>query len=249
MSAAGGWFGRSRMRLLAATVTSVSFALLASSGGAGAPSRPLLAVGYGSPAAPRAAVTGGARLVRLYPRIHVAEVLPAAPGFTGDAGRVPGIRYVERVHSRVSATDPALFSSSSFGAPYEWQYAAAHADGVPASVLRAAASVTIAVVDTGADLTAPDLAAKTPATFDAHGASDVRDTNGRGTFVVAAAGNEHALGNPVVYPAALLPGRGLAVAASTAAGTRASFSNTGAYVSVAAPGDGVFGAVSSLSSP
>jgi subtilisin family serine protease len=328
------------MRLLAATVTSVSFALLASSGAAGAPSRPLLAVGYGSPAALRAAVTGGARLVRLYPRIHVAEVLPAAPGFTGDAGRVPGIRYVERVHSRVSATEPALFSSSSFGAPYEWQYAAAHADGVPASVLRAAASVTIAVIDTGADLTAPDLAAKAPRTHNVRtGGVDVRDVIGHGTFVaslaagsvtngegvagfggdakllvikassadgsftdldeanalvyavdhgarvinlsiggpetsetekrgiayatqhgalvVAAIGNEYERGNPVEYPAALLQpvgsngrgGVGLSVGASTTAGTRAAFSNTGSQLSLVAPGEHVLGALSSTSGP
>jgi subtilisin family serine protease len=72
-----------------------------------------------------------------------------------------------------------------------------------------------------------------------------------GTLVVAAAGNEYQDGNPVEYPAALLQpigskgvgGRGLAVGASTTSGTRALFSNTGSYLSLVAPGEGVFSAV------
>jgi subtilisin family serine protease len=223
---------------------------------------------------------------------------------------------------------------------WEWQYHAIHEDAVPAEVMRAAASVQIAVIDTGADLTAPDIAAKSPQTYNTRtGNGDVRDVNGHGTFVaslaagsvtndegiagsggdaqllivkatssggtftdvdeaagityavdhgakiinlsiggpttstterraiqyavqhgvlvVAAVGNEYAAGNPVEYPAALLQpagsngagGAGLAVAASTVGGVRASFSNTGSWVSLAAPGEGVFGAVSSLASP
>jgi subtilisin family serine protease len=70
-------------------------------------------------------------------------------------------------------------------------------------------------------------------------------------------GNEYKQGNPVEYPAALLQplgsnglnGSGLAVAASTRDGLRASFSNTGSWVSLAAPGEGVFAALSQLSSP
>ena len=76
-------------------------------------------------------------------------------------------------------------------------------------------------------------------------------------LVVAAAGNEYQDGNPVEYPAALLQpvgskgvgGRGLAIGASTATGSRASFSNTGTYLSLVAPGDNVFSAVASTSSP
>src|SRR5439155_20145180 len=74
-----------------------------------------------------------------------------------------------------------------------------------------------------------------------------------GVLVVAAAGNDHLMGNPVFYPAALLQplgskgvgGSGLAVAASTDAGDHAPFANTGSYASPAAPGAGVFSAVSS----
>jgi subtilisin family serine protease len=243
---------------------------------------------------------------------------------------------VEHLHPRRSAVDPALFLAPSFGAPYEWQFQATHADAVPASVASAASSITIAVVDTGADLSAPDLAAKSPRSYNVRtGTAKVNDTNGHGTFVaslaagsatngegmagfggnakllvikasrpdgtltdldeanaivyavdhgasvvnlsvggpdtsaterrgieyaaergvllVAAVGNEFDQGNPVEYPAALLQpvgsngnrGVGLAVAASTAAGDRASFSNTGSHVSLAAPGDSVFGALAS----
>jgi type VII secretion-associated serine protease mycosin len=60
---------------------------------------------------------------------------------------------------------------------------------------------------------------------------------GRGAVVVAAAGNERADGNPVNYPAGFaLPGQ-LGVAATTAARVSARYSNTGSYVSLAAPGD------------
>jgi serine protease len=62
---------------------------------------------------------------------------------------------------------------------------------------------------------------------------------GRGAVVVAAAGNERADGNPVSYPAAFaLPGE-LGVAATTAARVSANYSDTGSYISLAAPGDGI----------
>ena len=73
----------------------------------------------------------------------------------------------------------------------------------------------------------------------------------RGVLLVASAGNSHAEGDPVQYPAALLqppdsngaPGRGLSVAASDSAGVRASFSSANSTVSLAAPGANVLGAV------
>jgi subtilisin family serine protease len=74
-------------------------------------------------------------------------------------------------------------------------------------------------------------------------------------LVVAAAGNHYLTGNQSIYPAALVQpleskgvgGTGLAVGASNDAGTRAAFSSTGSYISLAAPGDGVFSAVASTS--
>jgi len=205
-------------------------------------------------------------------------------------------------------------------------------DGVGSTHL---AGLLRAVVDSGADLRAPDLADKAPATWSVLGRSQkVRDRLGHGTFVsslaagsvengigisgfggdakllvvqaidadgyitdvdeaaaivyavkhgarifilstgatetsaieqrairwatrqgaliVAAAGNEHDEGNPVEYPAALLQpvgsrgrgGIGLSVGATSMDGSRAYFSNTGSYVSLAAPGYNVFAAES-----
>ena len=226
----------------------------------------------------------------------------------------------------------ALWSN---GFPYEWAFPATRENLVPLSVLRAAAAIKVAVVDTGCDVSQPDLAAKSPEVYSVAGEpADVRDYDGHGTFVaslaagsvtngdgiagfggdarllcvrvahddgsisaedeaagivyaiehgarvinlslagptpskleawairhavqrgalvVAAAGNVHGAGNRAQYPAALLQrvgsrgrgGVGLAVAASTVRAHRASFSNTGSYVSLAAPGENVFSALS-----
>lgn len=298
---------------------------------------PPVAVGYSSPQALSAALADHPGVVlRRLPELRVAEVQPYAPSFARALPGLPGIRFVERLRPRRPAIDPALFPAPSFGAPYEWQFQATHANEVPASVLRAASAVTIAVIDSGADLAAPDIAAKQPQTYNVlTGDGAVRDRVGHGTFVaslaagsvtnhegvagfggdakllvvkasrpdgtltdvdeanaityavdhgarvinlsiggpdtsateqravdyaaahgvllVAAVGNEFGEGNPVEYPAALLQpvgsngrgGFGLAVAASTTSGARAPFSNSGSYVSLAAPGQNVFGAVAS----
>ena len=252
--------------------------------------------------------------------------------------RLAGIRFVDRVARRADAAEPGLQTVTGKDTAWEWQFAATHEDAVPDWVLRAASAITIAVVDTGADLSAPDIESKGPVSFSPRtGATDVRDTMGHGTFVaalaagsvtngegiagfggdaklmivkagagdgvltdldeaaaivyavdhgariinlsfggrtrtateesainyattrgvliVAAAGNHFLNGNPTVYPAALVQplesrgvgGTGLSVAASTVSGTRAAFSSTGTYVSLAAPGEGVFSAVSSTS--
>ena len=57
-------------------------------------------------------------------------------------------------------------------------------DAVPDVVLSAASRVKIAVIDSGADVSAPDLADKTPATWSVLSRSQrVRDVLGHGTFV------------------------------------------------------------------
>jgi subtilisin family serine protease len=298
-----------------------------------------LSVGYVSLAGLNRTLAGEqARVVRTLPALRVAEIVTASGGADGLAGRLRarrGIRFVEPTLPRDAAGEPALATASS-GVAYEWQYGATRANAVPSAVQRAAAAVTIAVVDTGADLSAPDLAAKTPTTWSVVGGStDVRDSNGHGTFVaslaagavdnndgvagfggdarlmivqanrgdtsftdmdeanaivwavdhgarivnlslggpttsriernaidyaadrgvllVAAAGNQFLKGNPVEYPAALIQpigsngigGRGLVVGASTNGGKRAPFSGAGSYLSLAAPGVDVLGAVSS----
>ena len=280
-----------------------------------------------------------ARIVRRVPALRVAAVRPAGDvaRYAAAVGAEPGILGVERAARRRSFNEPALVSLST--AAFQWQYAAVRADQVPASVTQAAAGVTIAVVDTGADLSAPDLAAKAPRTYSVRTRQTrMSDPNGHGTFVaalaagsssngdgvagvagdasllivqaggptgsftdvdeaaaivyavdrgakivnlslggpstsaiekraidyavskgvllVAAAGNGFERGNRPEYPAALLQpvgsmgvgGRGLSVGASTQAGTRASFSTTGSHVSLAAPGLGVFSALSASSS-
>ena len=63
----------------------------------------------------------------------------------------------------------------------------------------------------------------------------VRYAIGHGVLVVAAAGDDYA--NRPEYPAALLGSAGLAVGAVTRSGSPAPFSNTGPWVSVAAPGE------------
>ena len=116
-----------------------------------------LAIGYESPSAlSHALAATHATLVRNLRPLRVAQVRGAEAAVLR---RQPGIRFVQHVSPRIAAaTEPAF----SLAASPEWQLRAVHADTVPDTVLRAAGSFTIAVVDTGADLTAPDLAAKSP---------------------------------------------------------------------------------------
>lgn len=297
-------------------------------------------VTYGTEAALAAALEKHpATVVRRLPALHAVEVLPAGAigRFAAEVSSLPGIGQVERRVARRPFVEPALAAAVG-GAAIQWQFAATRADLVPEAVLRAAASQTVAVIDTGADLAAPDLAAKTAHAYSIRTRSgNVADRNGHGTFVaslaggsttngdgiaggagdarlvivqaggpdgsfsdveeaaaivwavdhgarvlnlslggretsaierravdyavskgallVAAVGNDFEDGSPLEYPAALLQppgsrgvgGAGLAVGASNRAGARARFSNTGTYLSLAAPGDSVFAAVSALS--
>ena len=279
---------------------------------ASAPKR--LVVGYRS-----AADLAGLRVLRRIPALHSAVVESSASA----ESQAPVLRRALTLDS------PALAPTYQPGVAWEWQWDAANMNGVSDEVERAASRVKIAVIDSGADLSAPDLADKAPETWNVLSRSGrVRDTLGHGTFVsslaagsttdgvgiagfggdalllviqaidrngyitdvdeaaaivyavrhgakiinlsiggsqtssierrairyaarhgvllVAAAGNEHEQGNPVEYPAALLRGGiGLAVGATRMDGTRAPFSNTGAYVSLVAPGENVFAAESS----
>ena len=59
---------------------------------------------------------------------------------------------------------------------------------MPDRVARAAAGVRVAIVDSGADLSAPDLQAKNPLTYNAvNNSRDVADPVGHGTFVASLA--------------------------------------------------------------
>jgi subtilisin family serine protease len=126
----------------------------------------------------------------------------------------------------------------------------AHPDGSISDVDEAAGIVY--AVRHGAKIINLSLGGLDPSTLETRA---IRFAQRRGVLVVAAAGNEFRDGNPVEYPAALLQpkgsdgrgGSGLSVGASTLKGERAYFSNTGSYVSLVAPGDTVFAALSGYS--
>jgi subtilisin family serine protease len=334
----------SRLAVLAALACTVTLALggtaSASSRSGRADAGPVTVVGYSSQSTLRQAVAqSGSRVVRRIRALHVAVLrTPPAAGRILDGFR--GIRYTAQPVLRRRLVDPAIAPAAVPGGAYEWQYAAARENLVPANVARAASAITIAVIDTGADVSSPDLAAKTPATWSVRsGSTDVTDYFGHGTFVsslaagsttngdgvagfggdakllavqaaapdgtftdvdesaaivyavdhgakiinmsfggpssspteqtaiayaaahgvllVAAAGNSGLSGNEPSYPAALLQplgsngqgGIGLSVAAANLTGSRASFSSYGSYISLAAPGENVFGAISSSADP
>lgn len=282
----------------------------------------VVSVGYSTPEALR-----GLDVVSRLAALRTAEVNLQGLRAERALRSRPGIRFVQRVVPRSSMGSPSIPLATGVSVP-EWQWTAAHADLVPAWVQQAARGITIAVIDTGADVLAPSLAPKAPRTWNiVNGTTTVADTVGHGTFVaslaggtihdpagmsgfggearlmivqanrggtgfsdideanaivyavnnganiinlslggpqtslveryaidfatqrgvllVAAAGNSAEQGNPMVYPAALLGREGLVVGASTAGGSRASFSTTGTYVDLLAPGVDVLGALGS----
>src|SRR4051794_236359 len=107
-------------------------------------------VGYRTPS-----TLHGLDVVTRVPALHLAEV---RAGSAASLRARPGIRWVERARLRTHASEPALVPWAANAEVPEWQYAATRVDLVPAWISRAASSVTIAVVDTGADVTAPDIA-------------------------------------------------------------------------------------------
>lgn len=217
------------MRRFALSVPAIVFACALLSSAAPACARPAsrFVVSYRSPRALRRALDDGAAIVRSIPVLHVAEVRGGRSGFERRAKRL-GVT-VSRLVQHASAVEPALLDTTIAGRPFEWQYDAVHLDAVPVSVLRAASSVTIAVIDTGADVSAPDLAAKAPWTYDARsGTAEVRDVNGHGTFVASLAAGS-------VTNAAGIAGFGgdarlLVVKASRDDGTMTDFDEAGGIV-------------------
>jgi subtilisin family serine protease len=141
-----------------------------------------VSVGYTAPANLR-----GLDVVSRVPALRVAEVRDV-PGLR----LRKGIRFVHPLVARVRTDEPTLAAPATLSA--EWQWTAAHEDLVPAWVQQAASRVTIAVVDTGADVTAPALAAKAPVTWNAPRATAaVHDTVGHGTFVASLAAGSTAM--------------------------------------------------------
>ena len=148
-----------------------------------------------------------ARVVRRIPSLRVAALRPAGSveAFARRFGAERGIVRVERAAARRSLVEPALVPLAS-ESPFQWQYAAVRADLIPAAVAEAAAGVTIAVIDTGADLTAPDLGAKSPLTYSVRRRqTDVADDNGHGTFVAALAAGAATNGDGIAGVAGSAP--------------------------------------------
>ena len=118
--------------------------------------------------------------------LHEAVVI------TRDIGALrarPGIVWARRTVTRASLANAPAFVAMPLPLVPEWQFAATRANIVPASVQRAASKITIAVIDTGADVSAPDIAAKSPIAYSAvSGDSTVTDLIGHGTFVASLAG-------------------------------------------------------------
>lgn len=153
---------------------------------------PTVEVSYTSRAAlAQALETHPARLVRLVASLHVAEVRPpgAAAAYARAVRHLPGIAGARVTVTRAAADTLGLRRESVGGPAPEWQYYSVGVDRVPRRVAAAAARITIAVVDTGADLTSPALARKVRGTYDVRtGRRRVRDSNGHGTFVASLAG-------------------------------------------------------------
>ena len=123
-----------------------------------------------------------ARRPRAVRRARRADAARASHRGRRDSARV-GRRPVLR--RALTVEEPALAETYLPGIAWEWQWDAARMGEVPDWVLRAAAGVTIGVVDSGADLSAPDLADKSPSTWSVFSRSHrVRDVLGHGTFVV-----------------------------------------------------------------
>jgi subtilisin family serine protease len=168
-------FGRA-MGCRGATLIS-AFAAIAAAAPAALAAGPV-SVSYGSPAA----LQGLHVLARVAP-LHVAEIASAdlAVARTRSGIRVLGPTVARRHLGSVQIT--AVHSTAS-----EWEFTATHSNLVPASVQHAASRITIAVVDTGADLSVPVIAAKSPITYNAvTGDESVSDDTGHGTFVASVA--------------------------------------------------------------
>jgi subtilisin family serine protease len=138
----------------------------------------VVSVGYESRSALR-----GLHVLRTVAPLHVAEVSSSDPGSLRER---PGIRWVRATVARHRLATSLVTAPR--GVTVEWEFTATRANLVPTSVQRAAAGITIAVVDTGADVSVPAIAAKSPTTYNAVTAeTQVSDATGHGTFVASVA--------------------------------------------------------------
>jgi subtilisin family serine protease len=113
----------------------------------------------------------------------VAADVPSGAALAARLRRDPRVAYIERNRELRAAADPFDVVDPQTGVKFTWGY-----DGVRAAEALAAAGGgsgrTIAVIDTGLDLSHPEFAGRIALTFDtASGGGDVTDFVGHGTFV------------------------------------------------------------------
>jgi hypothetical protein len=148
-----------RCPVLVATAVAVA-AFLAPSGSTSTPATSHAVVGFHSNEQLAAALKRfpGAQIVRRLP--HMKTVVIELPGSAADLSGLPGISFAGPPLRRTVQAEPALTAIFRPGLPYEWQYVATRENEVPEAILRAASAIKIAFVDTGLDVSQPDIAAK-----------------------------------------------------------------------------------------
>jgi subtilisin family serine protease len=113
----------------------------------------------------------------------VAALVPSGSALVARLTTDPRVAYIERDRQLRVAADPFDVVDPETGVKFTWAY-----DGVRAGEALVAAgggsARTIAVIDTGLDVTHPEFAGRIARTFDtASGEADVTDFVGHGTFV------------------------------------------------------------------
>ncbi len=140
-------------------------------------------MGYRTPSA-----LHGLKVVSRVAPLRTAEVVVANRRAERTLRARPGIRFVQRTVARTETGSVSSPLTTGGVGVSEWQWSATHADLVPSWVQDAARNITVAVVDTGADVLAPAIASKSPLTWSAtSGTTSVHDAIGHGTFVASLA--------------------------------------------------------------
>jgi subtilisin family serine protease len=173
--------------LLALGVVLVLSAPAAGLGAAPASVEARLVVGTGSPAQARAVASrirsAGGRVDPI-PRIGGMEVFTDDPAalrrlLRGD----PRVDFLEPVLMRHLSAEPSETIDTDTGRPFDWAYDAVKAGGGIAA-MGGGSSVGVAVLDSGVDVTHPDLSGRVgPGVDIQNGGTTVTDTVGHGTFI------------------------------------------------------------------
>jgi subtilisin family serine protease len=113
----------------------------------------------------------------------VAASAPDAAAVAAALGGDPRVAYIERNARLKIAADPLDAVDPATGLPYDWAYDTVRA-GDAIAAAGGGSRRTVAVMDTGLDLSNPEFAGRVAGRFDtATKSKDVTDTVGHGTFV------------------------------------------------------------------